>query len=283
MDANFIYEQGDSLMEWKNIYRGLLMGATDVIPGISGGTIALLLGIYERLIDAINGFFSKDWKKQLGFLVPLGIGMVTAIFLFANIIEWLFMYYPGPTKFFFLGLILGVLPYLLHKADAKNSFRMKHIGMMLIGVILVSVLGFASVGDGEVIADVTASTYVLLFVSGIIGSSAMILPGISGSFMLLVLGVYTTVISAISNFQFDIIIATGLGIALGFVIMSRIVGYFLNNHFTATFAATIGLVIGSVFVILPGWPESLMLMFASIATFLSGLLTAYILGRIEYK
>ncbi|WP_405099188.1 DUF368 domain-containing protein [Oceanobacillus sp. FSL H7-0719] len=270
-------------MEWKNIYRGLMMGASDVIPGISGGTIALLLGIYERLIEAINGFFSKEWKKHLGFLIPLGVGMVMAIFLLASAIEWLFEYYPQPTQYFFLGLILGVLPYLLHKADAKSSFRTKHIIFMIFGVLLVSALGFASVGDGEVITNITPSTYVLLFVSGIIGSSAMIIPGISGSFMLLVLGVYQTVIAAISNLQFDIIIVTGLGIAVGFVIMSRIVGYFLRNHFTLTFAVTIGLVIGSVFVILPGWPETTGLLVTSIVTFFGGLLTAYILGRIEYR
>ena len=75
-------------MEWKNIYRGMLMGASDVIPGVSGGTIAVLLGIYDRLIAAINGFLSKDWKKQLGFLVPLGIGVVIAILLLDNDISF---------------------------------------------------------------------------------------------------------------------------------------------------------------------------------------------------
>lgn len=270
-------------MEWKNIYRGLMMGATDVIPGISGGTIALLLGIYERLIEAINELFSKEWKKAIQFLVPLGIGMVTAIFLLAGVIEWLFIHYPKPTQFFFLGLILGVLPFLLHKADAKKSFRMKHIGFMILGVILVAALGLASASDGAIITDITTSTYVLLFISGMIGSCAMIIPGISGSFMLLILGVYPTVIAAISNLYFDIIIVTGLGIAIGFVVMSRIVGYFLKNHFTLTFAATIGLVIGSVFVVFPGIPGTVGLVIASIATFLVGLLTALVLGRIEYR
>lgn len=74
-------------MEWKNLYRGLFMGASDVIPGVSGGTIAVLLGIYDRLIAAVNGILSKDWKKHLLFLVPLGIGILTAIFLLANVIE----------------------------------------------------------------------------------------------------------------------------------------------------------------------------------------------------
>ncbi|MCG5104812.1 DUF368 domain-containing protein [Oceanobacillus alkalisoli] len=270
-------------MEWKNIYRGILMGATEVIPGISSGTIALLLGIYERLIEAINGFFSKDWRKHLGFLIPLGIGMVAAVFAFAKVIEWLFNHHPMPTLFFFLGLILGVLPYLLYKADAKNSFRLKHVGMMLLGVIIIATLGLLSVGEGVIITNITPKTYAFLFLSGMIGSSAMILPGISGSFMLLVLGVYPTVIAAVSNLHFDIIIVTGLGIAIGFIIMSRVVGYFLRNHFTITFAAAIGLVGGSVFVVFPGIPQTVGMFFVSVLTFFAGLLTAYILGRIEYK
>ncbi|GGN58732.1 DUF368 domain-containing protein [Oceanobacillus indicireducens] len=270
-------------MEWKNIYRGILMGATEVVPGISSGTIALLLGIYERLIEAINGFFSKDWKKYLGFLIPLGIGMVAALFVFAKVIEWLFIHHPMPTLFFFLGLILGVLPYLFYKADAKNSFRLQHIGVMLVGVIIIATIGLVNVGEGEIITNITPKTYAYLFVSGIIGSSAMILPGISGSFLFLVLGVYPTIIAAVSNLKFDIIIVTGLGIAIGFVIMSRIVGYFLRNYFTITFAAAIGLVAGSVFVVFPGIPQTVGMFFVSVLTFFTGLLTAYILGRIEYK
>lgn len=92
------------MWEWRNIYRGMLMGASDVVPGVSGGTIAVVLGIYDRLIEAINGFFTKEWKKHLKFLLPLGIGVVTSILLLARLIEWLFEHYPGPTQFFFPGI-----------------------------------------------------------------------------------------------------------------------------------------------------------------------------------
>lgn len=270
-------------MEWKNIYRGLIMGASDVIPGVSGGTIAVLLGIYDRLIAAINGFIGKEWKKHLGFLIPLGIGMVTAIFLLANVIEWLFEHYPAPTKFFFLGLILGVLPFLFHKADAKNTFKAKHFILLAIGIIIVGSMAFFSPTEGDVIKNITGTTYILLFVSGFIASSAMILPGISGSFMLLLLGMYTTIISAISNLQFDIIIVTGIGIVLGILFMSKVINYFLENHYTVTFAIIIGLVIGSVFVVFPGFPSETSLILLSILTFAVGLFVAYILGRVEYK
>ncbi|WP_164671018.1 DUF368 domain-containing protein [Virgibacillus doumboii] len=269
-------------MEWKNIYRGMIMGASDVIPGVSGGTIAVLLGIYDRLIAAINGLFSKDWKKQLGFLIPLAIGVGTAILLLSHVIGWLFEHYPGPTKFFFLGLIIGVLPYLFHKADVKNKFRTKHFILLLIGAVVVGALALLEASEGAVIENVTTSTYILLFFSGFIGSSAMILPGISGSFMLYVIGVYATVMTAISNFQLDIIAVTGAGIVIGIVFMSKIVNFFLTNYYTGTFAVIIGMVIGSVFVVFPGFPADTSLVLLSIVTFAAGLFVAYILGKVEY-
>lgn len=269
-------------MEWKNIYRGLLMGASDVIPGVSGGTIAVLLGIYDRLISAINNFFSKDWKKQLGFLVPLAIGMGTAILLLSHVIEWLFEHYPGPTNFFFLGLIIGIIPYLLQQADAKNTFKLNHVGLLIIGGLLIGMMVFLDAGEGAVITSRSFSTYLLLFFSGFIASAAMILPGISGSFMLLVIGVYSTIIGAISNLQLDVIAVTGVGIVIGIVVMSKIINFFLTNFRTATFALIIGAVIGSIVVIFPGWPTSTSILLLSIAAFAVGLLVAYILGKVEY-
>lgn len=270
-------------MEWKNVYRGLAMGASDVIPGVSGGTIAVLLGIYDRLIAAINGLFSREWKKHLGFLIPLGLGVVIAIFSLAKLIEWLFDYYPGPTLFFFLGLIVGVLPYLFNQANAKRTFKIKHYMLLLVGAVLIAPLAFLNPEESAVITDMTLSTYVLLFFSGFLGSAAMIVPGISGSFILLVIGVYFTVIEAISNLQFDIIIVTGLGIVVGIIVLSKIIHFFLTNYRTGTFAVIIGLVIGSTVVIFPGWAETTTLMLISIATFAGGLFVAYILGRMEYK
>ncbi|MBD1223134.1 DUF368 domain-containing protein [Virgibacillus halodenitrificans] len=270
-------------MEWKNIYRGMLMGASDVIPGVSGGTIAVLLGIYDRLIASVNGVLSKNWKKQLGFLVPLAIGVGTAILLLSKLIEWLFEHFPGPTQFFFLGLIIGVLPYLFHKADAKHSFKMNHVILLVIGAVIVGSMVFLNAGEVGVMTKLQPSDYILLFFSGFVASSAMILPGISGSFMLLILGVYPTVIGAISNMHLDIIAVTGVGILLGIVVMSKIINYFLTNYRTGTFALIIGLVIGSIVVVFPGWPSTTNLLLLSIVAFGAGLFAAYILGKVEYK
>ncbi|RCW73050.1 putative membrane protein [Saliterribacillus persicus] len=270
-------------MEWKNIFRGLLMGASDIIPGVSGGTIAVVLGIYDRLIEAINGFFSKDWKKHMGFLLPLGIGIVTVIFALANVIEWLFEHFPGPTQFGFLGLILGVIPFLLKKSDAKNTFKMQHLFLLIVGTGLVASMVFFHTGESDPVTSFSTMTYVWLFISGFIASSAMILPGISGSFLLLVLGAYTTIISAVKNLDLPVIMVVGVGIVLGIIVMSKIIHFFLKHYEIATFAVVTGMVLGSVVVIFPGWPVELAGLLLSITTFAIGLLVAYLLGKVEYS
>lgn len=269
-------------MKWKNIYRGMLMGASDVVPGVSGGTIAVVLGIYDDLIAAINGLTTKNWKKQLGFLIPLGLGVGTAVLLLADLIEWLFEHYPVPTQFGFLGLIIGVLPYLFHKADARHTYKVRHVTLLLIGAALVGSMGFFRAVETDPVETFTLSTYLWVFMSSFFASSAMILPGISGSFLLLILGAYSTVIAAIANLQFGVMAVVGIGILSGLAIMSKVIHFFLKNYTTATFAVVTGLVIGSIFVIFPGWPSSEFMM-ASILAFIVGLFVAYLLGKIEYE
>ncbi|WP_163582683.1 DUF368 domain-containing protein [Gracilibacillus saliphilus] len=270
-------------MEWRNIYRGMLMGASDVVPGVSGGTIAVVLGIYDRLIEAINGFLSKDYKRHLKFLIPLGVGILAAVFLLAKVIKWLFAHYPEQTQFAFLGLIIGVLPFLFQKSNARNTFKAKHIILMVIGTCIVGSMAFFQTGEPEPVTVFHTTTYLWLFGSGFMASAAMILPGISGSMLLYIVGSYTTIINAIDNLNFSIIAVVGIGILLGIVLMSKIIRYFLMTFPTATYAFVIGMVIGSVFVIFPGWPASVGATVMCIITFAGGLLFAYLLGRVEYR
>jgi len=270
-------------MEWRNIYRGLIMGASDVIPGVSGGTIAVLLGIYDRLIAAINGLFSKHWKQYLSFLIPLAIGVATAIFTLARLMKWLLANYPQPTYFFFLGLVIGIIPNLLITVQAKRTFTIKHIILLMFGALLVSLMIFGMGADqGTVITNKTVKTYILLFFAGILASAAMILPGISGSVVFLVIGVYPTIIDAISTIDVITIGVVGIGIVTGIVMMSKIIHFFLRRYQTATFALIIGAVIGSIVVIFPGWPTDPAALILNVGTFASGLLGAYILGKIEH-
>lgn len=257
------------------------MGAIDVVPGISSGTIAVLLGIYDRLIKAINGIFSKEFKKHLLFLLPLGIGMLVAIFLFARVIEWLFHSYPAPTKFTFMGLIIGVLPFLFSKSNAKENFKLVHWIFLLGGIALVVPMMFIHAGEGSIITEFTLSTYIWLFFSGFIASAAMILPGISGSLILYVIGAYATIISAINDRNLLVILVTGVGILCGVLLMSKVIAKLFTNYPLSTYAAVIGMVIGSIFVIFPGIPKSSEMIVCA-CTFVLGLLSAYLLGKVEH-
>ncbi|SFE62808.1 DUF368 domain-containing protein [Alteribacillus iranensis] len=270
------------MFEWKNIFRGMAMGASDLIPGVSGGTIALVLGIYHRLLAAINHFFSKRWKEQLGFFIPLGLGIGIAIFSLSNLLEWLLMDYPQPTFFFFIGLILGTIPFLLREADYKHSFRPLHYLILIVAAVLIILSGlFREEDAGTIITSLSAADYIYLFFAAWLASSAMILPGVSGSFILLLLGVYETVIHAISSLQFSVLLTVGAGVVIGIVVMSKLLHHLLRKHPTGTYAVMTGLLIGSLFVIFPGIGANITLLLLSIITLVIGFLLAVTLGRLE--
>jgi len=273
--------KGAVYMEWKNIYRGMMMGASDLVPGVSGGTIAVLLGIYDQLIASINGIFTKQWRKHFAFLMPLAVGVGLAIFLLTHVMKWLLEYHERPTFFFFIGLIIGILPFLFRESEAKTHFKLQHYFLLVLAMILISLLP-TNPSEGALIAERSIAIYGLLFLAGVIASAAMILPGISGSLVLLILGVYPTVLQAISELDIKVILTVGIGIATGIIVMSKIIHYFFTHYRTATFAMIIGLVIGSVYVIFPGWAANIGELIACIVVFAAGLFTAHVLGRVEY-
>lgn len=266
-------------MEWKNILRGLAMGTSDLIPGVSGGTIAVILGIYDRLIEAVSGVFSRHWKKHILFLIPLALGMGTAILGLSRLIDFLLTEYHAPTQFFFIGLILGIIPLLLFEFRSRAVMRPVHIVAMVIGAVLVASMAIIKPADTAIITDVTFSSAMLLFFSGWLGSMAMLLPGISGSFVLLLIGVYPTVISALSNLNIVIIGIVGLGVAVGFIVSSKVIRYLLANYPGMTFSVILGLVIGSLAVVFPGLPESTTMWVLSIIAFILGFWVVRMLGR----
>jgi putative membrane protein len=261
-------------MQWRNLYRGFFMGISDLIPGVSGRTIAFILGIYDELLAAISGFFSRNWKKHIGFLLPLGIGIGATLLLFSRVIEYLLKNHHAPTQFFFMGLVIGVLPFITKQAGVKRNFTWKHfIVILLVGAVLAS-LAFIKPQDTTVITSLTTSNAIWLFFAGWAGSMAMLLPGISGSLILLILGVYSTAIGALSNFNLPIIAVIGAGVIVGFIVSSKAISYLLKYFTYITFALIIGLIVGSVFVIYPGIPESGTPFVLSVIAFFTGLVVA---------
>jgi len=270
------------MFDWRNIFRGMAMGTSDIIPGVSGGTIAVLLGIYDQFINAISGITTREWKKHVPFLLTLGLGMISAILLLSHAVEWLLEVYPQPTNFFFLGLITGILPFLLKEATSRGTFKAKHIIVFAIGAILVASMAFFKpVESGTPIETLSLLSIIGLFFAGAGASMAMLLPGISGSFVLLIIGVYPTAINAITTLNLPIIIVIGAGVAFGFIFSSKGIRYLLSRFPLLMFALIIGLVFGSLFVVFPGLTLTLNNVLLSIVAFFIGLFVAIWLGNKE--
>lgn len=233
--------------------RGLLMGISDIMPGISGGTIALITGIYDRLIGSISkikfmflkplfkGNFSK-FKQELfeeidfKFFIPLLLGIAISLFTMAGIIDFLLDDYAAFTYSFFAGLILASVIILYKQLDALN------IKTILITIIF-AVLGYLFVGLNPIQA---AHSFPVLFISGFISICAMLLPGISGSSVLLLLGQYEYMVTVLHKLQIVDLLVFIVGAALGFVSMSRVIKFLLENYKSETVAGLIGIMIGSL-------------------------------------
>ncbi len=274
--------------KWINILKGFAMGTSDLVPGVSGGTIALLLGIYNQFIASISGIFSRRFWPSFTFLIPIIIGMLLAMGSLSNLFNYLLSQHHIPTMFFFGGLIIGIVPYLLKISNYKTSFTTKHYMMVIAGIAILIVITLMNNSDKHAGETLTLSTGLIIkyFIAGMCASSAMLLPGISVSFMLLVFGVYGTVMLAISevvklNFAgLPILLAVGFGVLAGFIISSKIIQYFLTHHKLMTFALIIGFVVGSLFAVFPGLPTNIVMWFVSLVVFIIGFIVSLTLGRI---
>ena len=180
------------------VLKGMIIGVANIIPGVSGGTLMIILGLYEEVINTISHFF-KNFKKNLKFIIPLALGMILAILLLSKLISMCLEKYPFPTTLFFVGLILGGLPLLWNKAKASK----RRIGNWLVFTItFLIVLTFAFLKSGDLIVDLNNLTplgYITLFIVGIISAATMVIPGISGSFVLMLLGYYEPIVNTLKD------------------------------------------------------------------------------------
>jgi putative membrane protein len=239
--------------------KGLAMGAANVIPGVSGGTIAFITGIYERLLNAIKSFnlkavkllFSfrfKEFSKHvdLPFLAPVFAGIGFSIFSLAKLLEYLFCNYELLTMAFFFGLIIASI-YSVAKTIDKWSGAT--IGTFVIGTALAVGLGLldpASANDSTL----------YLGLCGVVAICSMILPGISGSYVLLIMGNYILIISAIGDFDMKILIPVMLGSVVGLIAFSHLLSFIFKNYKNPTIGMLSGFVTGSLFIIWP-WKDTI--------------------------
>lgn len=240
-------------MIW-NFLKGMAMGAADIVPGVSGGTIALLTGIYERLIDGIKSVgpetvkvlfkqgVAAAWKQIDGnFLLAVVLGIGTSILLFARIIHYLLEHYPIPVWAGFLGLVLACI-WLVGKQ--VGNWNWQRFALFILGVFIAGGIAMSSATEVE-------ATPLVLFSCGALAICAMILPGISGSFIMLLLGVYGTIIGAIKSFDLAILSIFALGCLVGIMGFSRVLSWVLARFHNGTMAILTGFMVGALVKV---WP-----------------------------
>lgn len=238
-------------------FTGFTMGAADIVPGVSGGTVAFLLGIYEELIYSIKlvsgevlRLFLKGKIKEaiekvpFRFLIPLGLGVLTALFTLANIISYLLHDYPSFVWSFFFGLVLASV-LIVRKRVVTWDLR------DYVALIATSVGTYFLVGAVPV---ETPNNPLALFLSGAIAICAMILPGISGSFLLVIMGKYEQVLNAVVERDIFTLVVFGLGTVVGLAAFSRVLSWLFKKHHDIVVAALIGFMIGSLRKVWP-WKE----------------------------
>ncbi len=233
--------------------RGVLMGSADIVPGVSGGTIALITGIYAHLVEAIsrirfgfvkplfkgdiNGFITEMFDEiDFKFFIPLVLGIGVAFLTLAKVVTYCMDTQTALTYSFFLGLIIASAVILFKKL---NQINLKNILFAIIGAILTYIF----VSLNPIAAN---HSLLVLFLSGMIAICAMILPGISGSFLLLLLGQYKYMLNALHELHFVEIIVFVVGALIGILGFSKILNYLLKNHEEVTMAFLIGVMLGSL-------------------------------------
>ena len=239
-------------------FKGMLMGIADLVPGISGGTIALITGIYEDLIEAVSNINLNMFdgslaihfkKKKFDFLLILICGILFSIISFSKFLNYLLVNFNSELRSFFLGMVLFSVILLYRSIEKIRLINAPNLILLILSII-ISFLIFNSPSLDPTI------TNLYIFLCGIICSLAMILPGISGAYILIILGTYEFLINKISDFSTDIgsitsIAIFGLGFSLGVIIFSRVIKYLLKSFKKQTFIILIGLIIGSLPKILP--------------------------------
>lgn len=243
------------------VIKGFIMGIANVIPGVSGGTLALTLGIYEKFIKAISHFF-KNIKENIKFLLPIAIGMVLAIITMSNVIDYSFNHFPIPTTLFFMGLVIGGIPLLLNKVKGKkevkkpSSYVIAALTFTLVMVLALSEQLF-NVSLTANLVNMNFFEYIILFLVGVIAAATMVIPGISGSLVLMLLGYYypiLAVVKAVTRFEnlFQNILIGGIfgvGVLVGIVGVSKLIEFLLEKYETKTYFGVIGFIFASVLAI----------------------------------
>lgn len=263
----------------KTTIQGMLIGIANAIPGVSGGTMAVILNIYDKIMYSLS---LKNIKGNLKFLMPLGIGAVLGVFLLSNVIVAAMENFPMILNFCFIGLVLGSLPAIYKRAKGDKIQNRNWIFFALgLGVMIFMTFVNPEATANKSIAEfggVDAGLCLWFAFTGAVGCIAMILPGLSGSLVLLLFGTYGAIMESIATFNMVMIIATGAGVLLGGAIGVKVIKKMLRFHPQALYFAILGLMVGSMIIIWPGFAMNTQGIIA-LAGFVGFTLIAYFMSR----
>lgn len=271
--------------------KGFAIGIANAIPGVSGGTIAFVLGIYERLTNAIANLLNifknpkEVIKESCRILLPVGLGAMLAIVVFLNIIVYLFDHYPAPTQIFFVGLILGSLPVITK--EIKSGFNPLNFISFFGGAFIMSLFVYF---DMNIVKESAQAVYTglsffyaaKLFVCGILAAAAMIIPGISGSLLLLILGEYKNVSYFVKTFEIAPLAFFGAGVVIGIFFVSKAVTVILVKYREKLFSFVLGLIIVSLLSLWPSFKEmNAPLVFTTVLSMCVGFMLSQIFEKVN--
>ena len=246
----------------KNLIGGIAVGIANVIPGVSGGTMMVILGIFNRTMEAISGVFKKEnenRKSDIIFLFQVLLGAGFGIVIFAKILEFLFNYYPIQTIYWFIGLIVFSIPLFLKSEMQEHKISWVSL---LVGIVVIFGLEFLNPGEGTTnvnpeFPNISIELCLRMIIVGIIGGASMLMPGVSGSMILLIIGEYylfKSYLANVTSFQLEVFIPLGfiaIGIGVGIILSAKVCDFFLKRYKTAFLSFILGLIIASALVLIP--------------------------------
>lgn len=247
----------------KDILKGAMIGIANIIPGVSGGTMAVSMGIYDKIIHAVTHLFS-EFKKSMKVLLPLGVGVVIALVLVARLIEYLFGIAPFETNMLFIGLILGGLPAVVKKVKGQTIKLSYIVALLVFFIFVVACASLDGRGGGEADLSLGVGTALKMFGVGVIASATMVVPGVSGSMILMVMGYYEPVLGMVNQFvdhliAFDvqgllsdcgILVPFGIGVVVGIFAIAKLIEIVFAKWPILAYYAIIGLIVASPVAIL---------------------------------
>lgn len=261
-----------------NIIKGIFIGAGAIVPGVSSGVLCVIFGIYEKLLDAVLNFL-KDIKQNIKFLFPIVLGVGIGVLIFSNALNYVLYEFPTQTKSIFIGLIIGTIPSLLKEVNEKEKFHPQNLIYLLIalGIGIISVILENRI---SIIRDIGDINIFYLVICGAMMSLGIIVPGVSSTIILMLLGVYPVYLQSIATINLPVLIPMGIGLLLGSIIVMKITKRLLEKYYAKTFYSIIGFTIGSIFVLFPqGMTDSEM--FLSVLYILLGICVSRIPDAIK--